>query len=85
MHEKRRPPKAAPTMRKDPKLTAPPQRLYPNYPDCLVVLFDLREPGGAAELHRQRATWAEYSDIETLEEHHFVLIIRPGSAMEAAA
>ena len=65
-------------------MTAPPQRLYPNRPEGLVVLFDLREPGGPSELHRQRAAWAEYSDIQALDEHHFALLIRPGSALEAA-
>jgi hypothetical protein len=66
-------------------MTAPPRILYPNHPEDLIVLFDLREPDGAAELHRQRAAWAEYSDIEALDEHHFGLIIRPGGALEAAA
>jgi hypothetical protein len=59
--------------------------LYPDHCKCLIVLFDLREPSGTTELHRQRAVWAEYSDIEALDEHHFVLLIRPGSALEAAA
>jgi hypothetical protein len=62
-----------------------PERLYLNHPECLVVLFDLREPGGPAELHRQRAAWAEYSVIEALDEDHLALIIRPGWASEAAA
>jgi hypothetical protein len=53
---------------------------YPD-PECLVVVFDLREPHGAAELHRQRAAWAAYSDIEALDEHHFVLLIRQGGAL----
>jgi len=65
-------------------MTAPPQRLYRNHPKCLVVVFDLREPGGPSELHKQRAAWAEYSDIEALDEHHFALLIRPGGAVEAA-
>ena len=62
-----------------------PDVLYLQNPEYLVVLFDLREPGGPAELHRQRAAWAEYSDIEALDEHRFALIIRPGWASEAAA
>ena len=68
-------------------MTAPPQRLYLNlnHPECLVVIFDLREPDAASELHGQRAAWAEYSDIEALDQHHFCLIIRPGWASEAAA
>jgi hypothetical protein len=66
-------------------MTAPPQRLYPSHPECLIVLFDLREPGGPSELHKQRAAWAEYSDIEALDEDHFALIVRQGWASEAAA
>ena len=66
-------------------MTAPPQRLYINHPECLVVVFDLREPGGPSELHKQRAAWAEYADIEALDEHHFVLLIGPGWALVAAA
>ena len=54
-------------------------------PECLVVIFDLREPSGPAELHRQRAAWAQYTDIEALDEHHFALILRPGWASEAVA
>jgi hypothetical protein len=73
-------------MRKDPTVTAPPLRLYSvGHPEYLVVMFDLREPGGPAELHRQRAAWAEYTDIEALDEDHFVLIVRPGWVSKAAA
>ena len=49
------------------------------------MVFDLREPGGPSELHKQRAAWAEYADIEALDEHHFVLLIGPGWALVAAA
>jgi hypothetical protein len=66
-------------------MTFAPRPLYLNHPECLLVVFDLRQPGGPSELHRQRAAWAEYSDIEALDEHHFCLIIRPGWASEAAA
>ena len=66
-------------------MTAPPQRLYRlNHPEYLVVIFDVREPGGPSELHRQRAAWAQYSDIEALDEDHFALIAWPGWASEAA-
>jgi len=62
-----------------------PDLVYLRSPEFLIVLFDLREPSGPLELHRQRAAWAEYSDIEALDEHHFALIIRPGWASKAAA
>jgi hypothetical protein len=72
-------------MRRDTRMTAPPERLYLKDPECLLVLFDLREPSGASELHKQRACWAEYSEIEALDEDHFALIIRSGGALEVAA
>jgi hypothetical protein len=59
--------------------------LYLNDAECLIMLFDVRQPEAAESLHRQRAAWAEYSDIEALDEDHFVLIVRPGWASEAAA
>jgi hypothetical protein len=61
-----------------------PETVYPSHPEFLVVVFDLREPGGPAELHRQRATLQSYADIEALDENHFVLIVRPSWASEAA-
>ena len=66
-------------------MTFAPEPLYLSHPECLVVLFDLREPNGPAELNRQRAAWAEYSDIEALDEDHVALILRPGWASRAAA
>lgn len=63
-----------------------PEPLYPpTHPEFLIVVFDLREPDGPAELHRQRAALAEYADIEALDVDHFALIIRPGWASEPAA
>lgn len=62
-----------------------PGEVYLNYPECLLVVFDLREPGAAEQLHRQRAAWQAYSDIEVLDEDHFALIVRPAWAAEAAA
>jgi hypothetical protein len=65
-------------------MTAP-TTLYLDHPECLVVVFDLREPGGPSELHKQRTAWAEYSDMAALDEHHFALLIRPGWTLEEAA
>ena len=66
-------------------MTLGPETLYPTDPECLVVVFDLREPGSAEALHKWRAVWAEYSDIEALDQDHFVLIRRLGWASEPAA
>ena len=56
------------------------RQLYPNSSEYLVVLFDLRLPGTAERLHRERAAWQEHSEVETLDQDHFVLIVRPGGA-----
>ncbi len=50
-----------------------------------MVLFDLRIPGVAERLHRERAAWQERGDIEALDQNHFVLIVRPGTPVREAA
>jgi hypothetical protein len=62
-----------------------PRTLYPSDPECLIVLFDLREPKAGEELHLGRAVWQEDSDIEALDEDHFILIVRPSAARRLAA
>jgi len=57
-----------------------PGSLYPSAPESIVVVFDARVPGGAERLHRERASWGAYGDIEALDEDHFVLVVRPGGA-----
>jgi hypothetical protein len=44
------------------------------------ILFDLRIPGCAERIHRERALWQEQSDIEALDENHFILAIRRRAA-----
>ena len=56
------------------------KQLYPSSSECMLVLFDLRLPETTEWLHRERAAWQEHSDIETLDQDHFVLIVRPGGA-----
>jgi hypothetical protein len=46
----------------------------------MIVLFDLRLPGTADRLERECAAWQAQSDIEALDENHFVLLVRPGGA-----
>ena len=45
-----------------------------------LVVFDIRIPGVAERLHRERAAWQRQGDIEALDQDHYVLIIRPGVA-----
>ena len=50
--------------------------------ECILVLFDVRIPGMAGRLHCERSYWQERSDIEALDEDHFVLILRLGEDLE---
>ena len=59
--------------------------LYLSDPECLLSVFDLRYPDGAAMLHKLRAIHAEYAEIEPLDEDHFALVVRPGWASRPAA
>jgi hypothetical protein len=56
------------------------KQLSPNSSQCMVVLFNLRLPGVADRLHRERAAWQGQSDIEALDENHFALIVKAGGA-----
>jgi hypothetical protein len=62
-----------------------PRPSYQNDPECLITLFDLRQPEAVEQLHRGRAIWQEDSDIEALDEDHFILVVRPGAARRLAA
>jgi hypothetical protein len=66
-------------------MTAPPQRIIPDSEECTLVLFDLRIPGIAGRLHRERAAWQEQSDFEGVDGDHFILIVRPGAALRESA
>ncbi len=66
-------------------MTFAPDLLYLNHPEYLLLVFDLRQPGAMAALLRQRARWAEYSDMEALDDVHIALIVRPGWVSEPAA
>ena len=66
-------------------MTLPLEALYPSIPECLIVLFDLRDSKAVELLHRERATWQELSDIEALSEDCFTLILCPGGAQRLAA
>jgi hypothetical protein len=61
------------------------EELYLNHPECLISVFDLRLAGAAAALHRQRARWTEYSDLEALDEDQFALVVRLDWVTEAVA
>jgi hypothetical protein len=66
-------------------MVAPRCEFYPEVETEVRILFDLRIPGSAERIHHQRALWQERSDIEALDEDHFILVIRPDAAVQGAA
>ena len=45
----------------------------------ILVMFDVRIPGVAERMHRERAAWRPPATVEALGRNHFVLIVRPGA------
>ncbi len=66
------------------KLFAP-KRSVSESATYTLVIFDIRIPGVAERLHRERAAWQRQSDIEALDQNPYVLINRPGEAWGLAA
>lgn len=58
----------------------------PEYhsPAYRLSIFDVRVPGGGEELHRSRAIWQGLSDIEAIDEDHYVLSVRADDAAKAS-
>lgn len=65
-------------------MTRPPQTVYPSSGRYELAIFDLRLPGIAERLHRERAAWQGQSEIEVIDQDHTVLVIRPGGAQRLA-
>lgn len=65
-------------------MDAPLEEFYPGSRVEVWTVFDVRIPGAAERLHRERAAWAEDADLEALDPDHFVLVVRPGAARRAA-
>ncbi len=66
-------------------MPAPPQRLYPSDPECILIVFDLRDPEACEQVHRLRAVWQAESDLEALGPDHMVVILFPGATQRLAA
>jgi hypothetical protein len=49
------------------------------------VLFDLRIPGVAERLRRERAAWQEQSEIEVHDKNHLILIMYAGIVRRLAS
>ena len=60
------------------------QALYPDRRSYELVIYDIRFPGAAEQLHRERAVWQEQSEMEAIDKNHFVLIVYAGGARRLA-
>jgi hypothetical protein len=56
--------------------TLTPPEVYPNRGTYSLTIYDLRVPQSVTCLHRERAIWQERSQIEALDEDHFILVVR---------
>jgi hypothetical protein len=61
-----------------------PPEVYPNKGTYSLTICDLRFPQGTKCLHRERAIWQERSELEALDEDHFILVVRPSPRSEAS-
>jgi hypothetical protein len=59
------------------------EALYPDRRSYELSIYDIRIPGAAERLHRERAAWQEHCDIKAIDKNHFVLIVRAGGARRA--
>lgn len=66
-------------------MDAPIKQSYRNTTEGTLVIYDVRIPGAAERFHSERAAWGEFGDIEALDEHHYILMVRPGGAGEMVA
>ena len=57
-----------------------PRGLYPDEPEYCLTIFDVRIPGTAERLHREREGWGDDADIEALDQDHYALVVKPGGA-----
>jgi hypothetical protein len=76
---------ALPIALKEVLVTLAPDAFYLNDLECLLSVFDLREPGAAEMLSRERALWPRHTEIEILDEVHAAVIRRPGCVSGVAA
>ena len=61
-----------------------PPEVYPNRGTYSLTIYDLRFPQSTEYLHRERAFWQERSELEALDEDHFIIIIWPAPDSEAS-
>ena len=74
----------APRMTRRRKMEIAPSGFYPDDEPYTLRIFDLTCPAGADLPHSERGHWQGQSDIEALDQDHFVLIVRSGVVRERA-
>jgi hypothetical protein len=62
-----------------------PPEVYPNKRIYSLTIYDLQFPLSTEHLHRERALWQERSELEALDEDHFILVVRPEPGREASS
>ncbi len=58
---------------------------YQNDDRCILLLFDLRDPGACEQIHRLRASWQANSILEALGPDHMIVLLFPGATQRLAA
>ncbi len=66
-------------------MTLAPRQLYASDPECIVILYDLRDPGACEQVHRLRAVWQADSGLEALGPDHMIVFLFPGATRRLAA
>ena len=66
-------------------MRTPLQDSIQDSPPETLVIFDFRVPGTGSRMRREMYAWKSCASIERLDDHHAVLIVRPGGARRLAA
>jgi hypothetical protein len=60
------------------------ETLYPDRSSYKLSICDIRSPGAAERLHRERAAWQEQSEIKATTKDHFLFVVYAGGAQRLA-
>jgi hypothetical protein len=66
-------------------VTLTPPEVYPNKGTYSLTIYDLRFPQSAKYLNRERAFWQDRSELEALDEDHFILVVQPEPGREVSS
>ena len=51
----------------------------------ILIIYDFRVSGAGCRIRREMCAWKFCASIERLDQHHAVLIVRPGGARKFAS